>query len=44
MFSKNSIIVKVWVKNVQSGIYTREQVPALGNLRDIVFEVLEPEK
>ena len=44
MFGKNSIVVKVWVTNVKSGVYTREQVPALSNLRDIVFEVLGPEK
>jgi hypothetical protein len=44
MFSENSIVVKVWVKNVKEGSYTREQVPELSNLRDVVLDVLGPEE
>lgn len=41
MFNKNSSLVKnVWVPLVLSGIYTVEQVPELGNLRQIVIEIV----
>lgn len=43
MFSENSIVVKVWINNVKSGAYTRSQVPALSNLRDVVLAALGPE-
>lgn len=41
MFNGNSIVVKVWVKNVKEGLYTREQIPALSNLREAVLALLE---
>lgn len=41
MFNKNSRTVKVWVGLVRGGTYEREQVPALYNLREVVFEVLD---
>lgn len=44
MFNENSIVVKVWVKNIKEGSYTREQVPELSNLRDMVLSVLGPEE
>lgn len=44
MFDGNSIVVKVWVKNVKEGSYTREQVPELSNLREMVLAVLGPEE
>ncbi len=40
-FTKESGLVKIWVSNVQSDLYTLEQVPILYNLRDLVAEVLE---
>ena len=43
MFSENSMVVRVWVNNVKSGAYTRSQVPALSNLRDVVLSALGPE-
>lgn len=43
MFHENSIVVKVWVRNVKAGSYTREQIPALGNLREMVLSVIETE-
>lgn len=44
MFNESSIVVRVWVNNVKSGAYTKEQVPALSNLRDVVLTILGPEK
>ena len=40
MFNENSGLVKIWVRNVQSGSYTREQVPNLSNLREVVWGIL----
>ena len=40
-FNKNSALVKIWVGNVQSTLYTKEQVPELFNLKEVVWEVLE---
>lgn len=44
MFNENSLVVKVWVKNVKSGTYEREQVPNIGNLRKVVYSVLDAEQ
>lgn len=41
VFTKDSGLVKVWVGNVQSGLYTYEQAPKIFNLREVVGEVLE---
>lgn len=41
MFNKNSQLVKTWVRLVSEGRYTRDQVPNLSNLREIVMEVLD---
>lgn len=43
-FTKDSGLVKVWVRLVQNGIYTREQVPVLYNLREVVYEVLDEQE
>ena len=40
MFNEESYIVKVWVKNVRSGQYQREQVPNLSNLQEVVDRLL----
>lgn len=41
VFNKNSGLVKnVWVPLILSGVYTKEQVPALGNLKEVVEAVL----
>mgnify|MGYP003470473766 CR=1 FL=1 len=40
VFTRNSQLVKIWVSLVLSGVYTKEQVPRLFNLRDVVLEVL----
>lgn len=44
MFNESSAIVKIWVRNVKEGNYTREQVPNLFNLREVVYEVLDEEE
>lgn len=41
MFSKNSIVVQAWVRKIQEGAVTFEDVPALSNLRDIVTSILD---
>lgn len=41
MFNENSGLVKIWVDNVKTGKYTREQVPKLSNLQTIVYQVLD---
>lgn len=40
MFNENSVVVKTWVNLVKSGAYTKEQVPKLLNLREIVEELV----
>lgn len=40
VFTRNSQLVKIWVSLVLSGVYTKEQVPRLFNLRDVALEVL----
>lgn len=41
VFTKNSALVKTWVSLVLSGAYTKEQVPKLFNLRDVVGEIVD---
>lgn len=41
VFTKDSALVKTWVGLVISGIYTKEQVPKLFNLRTAVGEVVD---
>ena len=41
LFTKNSALVKTWLSLVLSGAYTKEQVPKLFNLRDVVSEVVD---
>lgn len=40
-FTRGSGLVKVWVGNVQASLYTKEQVPKIFNLQEVVWEVLE---
>lgn len=40
VFTKDSALVKTWVSLVLSGAYTKEQVPKLFNLREVVGEVV----
>ena len=40
VFTKDSALVKIWVTLVLNGTYTREQVPNIYNLREVVYQVL----
>ena len=41
VFNKDSGLVKnVWVPLILAGVYRKEQVPALGNLKQVVESVL----
>jgi hypothetical protein len=40
-FTQNSPIVKSWVSMILAGVYTREDVPNVFNLRVIVYGVLD---
>lgn len=41
IFNRNSGLVKnVWIPLILAGIYTKEQVPALGNLKEVVDLVM----
>ena len=41
MFNGDSVVVQSWVELIRKGIYTKQQVPNLGNLREVVFSILE---
>jgi hypothetical protein len=41
MFTKNSQLVKTWVRLIKAGKYKLADVPDISNLRAIVTEVLE---
>lgn len=41
MFNENSQLVKIWVSLVLSGAYTKEQVPKLSNLQEVVSEIVD---
>lgn len=40
IFDKNSGLVKMWVNLVQNGTYSKDQIPKMFNLQDIVNEIL----
>lgn len=44
MFDKNSKVVKAWVKLIQNGDRTLDEVPKLFNLREIVTEIIQEEE
>ena len=44
MFDEDSQLVKTWVRLVGDGVYTREQIPSLSNLRDVVGKILDRAK
>lgn len=41
MFTVDSALVQIWARNVKDGVYTREQVPKLSNLQEVVCSVLD---
>lgn len=43
VFTTENALVQTWVRVIRSGQYEKEQVPNIGNLRDIVFGILDSE-
>ena len=43
MFNENSGLVQVWVRLIQSGAYSLENIPNLSNLQDIVNLIIKKE-
>lgn len=41
VFNEESGLVKTWVRLVEGKQYSKEQVPNIGNLREVVYKVLE---
>lgn len=41
IFNENSGLVKTWVRLVESEQYSKDQVPNIGNLREVVYIILE---
>lgn len=41
MFDEDSQLVRTWVRLVSEGVYTREQIPNLSNLREVVGRILD---
>ena len=40
-FTENSYLVQLYVMNIRKNVITKEDVPDLFNLREVVFEVLD---
>lgn len=40
-FNEESAIVKIWVRRIIEGENTREQIPKLGNLTEVVTGILD---
>lgn len=43
MFNEGSGLVQTWVRLIKGGTYTKEQVPNIGNLREVVYAILDRE-
>lgn len=41
MFNKDSGLVQVWVNLITNNIYTRDKIPNISNLREIVLTILD---
>lgn len=44
MFNKKSITVQTWVRKINEGAVTFDDVPSLSNLRDVVGGILDNSK
>lgn len=40
MFTKESALVKLWVRYIRCGVYSVGDVPAIANLREAIQEAL----
>jgi hypothetical protein len=43
-FTDESAVVKTWINLIKNKKYTRDQVPNLGNLQEVVFGILDKER
>ena len=43
-FNESSALVALWVKKIKQGVITRDDVPALFNLREMVNQILDREE
>jgi hypothetical protein len=41
IFTSESALVQTWVRVIKNGQYEKEQVPNIGNLRDVVVNILD---
>ncbi|MEH6944769.1 hypothetical protein [Bacillus sp. JJ722] len=41
MFNENSIVVQAWIRKIEQGAVTSDDVPALFNLREVVATILD---
>lgn len=41
MFGENSAIVQLWLRYLDAGVYTIDQVPSLSNLREVILSLWE---
>ena len=44
MFNEHSIVVQAWIRQIKQEVVTREDVPNLSNLRDVVYSILDNEE
>lgn len=40
-FTENSYLVQLYVMNIQKKVITKEDVPNLYNLRDVVYSIID---
>lgn len=43
-FDENSELVKTWVRLIESGQHNKDDIPGIGNLREIVSKILSHTK
>jgi hypothetical protein len=41
MFNENSSVVNIYVRNINEGKITKEQVPDLFNLKEVIYNILD---
>ncbi|WP_291578656.1 hypothetical protein [Clostridium sp. UBA6640] len=41
MFNENSSVVNIYVRNIKEGKITKEQVPDLFNLQEVIYSILD---
>jgi hypothetical protein len=41
VFTRDSFSVQFWLKRIREGNATREDVPSLFNLRDVVYSIID---